>query len=192
MVGAESDVELAARARAGDRAAFGTLVRRHHPRALRLCALLLADAAEAEDAAQEAFLKAYRGLAGFQGDAAFSTWLHRIAVRHCLDRNRSRSRRRVESLDALVDREGDRLRLLLGGAPDPSRALEAADLAARLLAGLPPDQRAALVLRETAGMSYAGIAEALGCSLDAVKARLRRAREAMVEALRHFPGLGDV
>ena len=180
-MGREEDSEWVRRARGGDRDAFAALVRGHHARILRLCLSMLRDPADAEDAAQEVFLKAYKSLDRFAGDCAFSTWLHRIAANQCLDLLRKASRRRTESLDAEED-----------PSPEPGASLEAADLAARALAGLPEDYRLILVLRETQGLSYLELAETLECSLDSVKARLRRARAALKDAARHFHGRENV
>src|SRR5689334_6557327 len=83
---ATSDPELVARVLAGERAAFATLVRRHNQRLYRACRAILKTDADAEDAVQAAWLKAYRHLASFRGDAAFTTWLTRIAVREAQDR----------------------------------------------------------------------------------------------------------
>ena len=153
---------------------------------------MLADDAEADDAAQEAFLKAWRALGRFAGDSGFGTWLYRIASNHCLDLLRRRSRRRTESLDELVEREGEAIERVLGSTAGPADALEAADLGAKVLAALPEEQRLALVLRETQGLRYDEIARVMGCSVDSVKARLRRARESLQAGLRHFLGTGNV
>ena len=179
-------------AREGGRAAFAELVRRHHLQVLALSRSMLGDDAEADDAAQEVFLKAWRALGRFAGDSGFGTWLYRIASNHCLDLLRQRSRRRTESLDELVEGEGDALERVLGSSAGPSDALEAADLGARVLASLPEEQRLALVLRETQGLRYDEIAQVMGCSVDSVKARLRRAREGLEKSLRHFLGPGNV
>lgn len=173
---------LVAAAAAGDREAFAALARAHAPRVRALCLSMLRNEAEADDAAQEAFLKAWRKLGSFDGGSAFSTWLHRIAANQCLDALRARARRRTEPLD---------------GAPEPvspptAGALEAADLAARLLTALPEDQRLALTLRELQGHTYEEIAAIMDCSLDSVKARLRRARRTLEDAARHFSGPGIV
>lgn len=167
-------------------------MRRHHGAVLGLCLSMLGGQAQAEDAAQEAFLNAYRALKDFRSGAAFSTWLYRIAANRCLDVLRSRARRPEESLDALVEAEGPRLERLLAGEGSPADALEDADLARRVLALLPEDYRLILVLREVQGLSYDELAEALDSSLDAVKARLRRARQALQDAARHFPGAPGV
>lgn len=187
----EEEEELVRGARAGRREDFEALVRRHHVQVLRLCISLLAVREKGEDAAQEVFLKAYRSLDRFQGDASFSTWLYRIATNHCLDILRKEARRRTESWEELVERDGEALHRLLA-SPAPSDALEASDLAARVLSHLPEDYRLILTLREAEGLSYQEIAEVLSCSLDSVKARLRRAREALQERLRHFSGPGGV
>lgn len=184
--------ELARKAQGGDRSAFEELVRRHHPQVLALCRSMLGDETEADDAAQEAFLKAWRGLGGFEGGSRFGTWLYRVASNHCLDLLRRRSRTRALSLDELVEREGPAFERLLGSSPGPASALEAADLGARLLATLPEEQRLALVLRETQGLRYDEIARVMGCTVDSVKARLKRARENLQAALRHFSEGKDV
>jgi RNA polymerase sigma-70 factor (ECF subfamily) len=92
----EADRDAVRRVRAGDVDAFALLVRRHEPRVRALCASMLNESGDADDAAQEAFLKAYRHLADFRGDALFSTWMHRIAYRHCLDLQKARRRRPSE------------------------------------------------------------------------------------------------
>jgi len=186
-----SERELVDWARAGDREAFAELVRRHHVRVLGFCRSMLGDATSAEDAAQEVFIKAFRSIDGFRGGSAFYTWLHRIAVRHCLDLLRGEARRKTRSWDALLEAEGDKVSALLS-QPDSSRTLEDRDLAARLLAALPPEYRAVLSLREMQGLSYEEIAETMGCTVDSVKARLQRARRDLTERLRHFLGPRDV
>ena len=183
---------LVRQAREGGRAAFAELVRRHQPAVLGLCRAMLGDADEADDAGQEVFLKAWRSLAGFAGGSSFGSWLYRIASNHCLDLLRARSRRPTQSLDALVEAESPAIEKALGTGAPASAAVEAADLAARLLAALPEEQRLALVLRETQGLSYDEIAGVMGCSLDSVKARLKRARETLQNSLRHFLGGPDV
>jgi RNA polymerase sigma-70 factor (ECF subfamily) len=170
-----TDEELAARGCLGDLDAFGLLVRRHYPRIVGLCSNLLVERSEADDAAQEIFLKAHRALARFAGEARFSTWLYRIAVNHCTDLRRKAFRRGTVSLDAIVSAKGEPAGGLLSGGASGGYQAEEAALAQTLLSELPDDYREALVLR-IEGLSYEEIAAALGCSLDAVKARLRRAR----------------
>ena len=170
-----------------DDAAFADLVRRHAPRVRSLCAATLRSDAEADDAAQEVFLKAYRALDRFSGDADFGTWVHRIAVNHCLDVLRAAARRRTDSLEGLMEEDSKALARVLS-EEGPARALENRDAAARLLARLNPEQRIALTLRELEGLSYEEIAAAMSCSLDSVKARIRRGRAELLDMARHFSG----
>jgi len=93
----------------------------------------------------------------------------------------------TQSWDDLLDKEGERIHRLLAAAPDEERSREDADLVRRVLACLNPDYRLILTLREIQGLSYQEISEALDCSLDSVKARLRRARLDFMTRLRHFP-----
>ena len=153
---------------------------------LGLCTSLLGDAHQAEDAAQEIFIKAYQSLRSFQGNSKFSTWLYRIAVNHCKDLLRKRSRQRTESLEALIEKSGDQVQNLWEPSFDPRNTKEASDIVEKLLAMLSPDERLILTLREVQSLSYQEISETLGCSLDAVKSRLRRARETLEQKTRHF------
>jgi RNA polymerase sigma-70 factor (ECF subfamily) len=161
---------------------FEAILTEHQDRVFRLCASMLGSRRDAEDAAQEVFLKAYQNLHKFKGDSAVGTWLHRIAANHCLDLLRKRARRPAEPL---TDELGRRL---FSKEPD----LEALDLAHRALSQLPEDYRLALTLRELQGFTYEEIAEITESSLDSVKARLRRAREQLQEKLRHFLKDSDV
>lgn len=167
-----------------DDAEFESLVRTHAPRVRALCVSVLKDAAEADDAAQDAFLKAHRSLPGFTGASTFATWVHRIAVNVCLDRLRAASRRRADSLEALTERDAAALRGLI--EPSAAGALEDRDLAERLLSRLTPEGRLAFTLCERDGLSYAEIAQAMSCSVDSVKSRIKRARADLAEAARHF------
>ncbi len=170
----------------GDREAYAELVRAHQARVLRLCRALLGSETEAEDAAQEVFFKAYRSLASFRKESAFSTWLYRITANHCRDLLRKRSRQKLESLDKLFEESGDAAEKLLTPSSDSRSEREASDLIEQILSRLSPDERLILTLREVQGLSYQEMAQVLRCSLDAVKARLRRARKALEEQARHF------
>ena len=176
----------------GNHKAYAELVRAYQARVLRLCTSLLDNETEAEDAAQEIFFKAYQSLASFRKESAFSTWLYRISVNHCRDLLRKRSRQKTESLEKLLEESGDAAEKLLIPPSDPRAAAEAADLVEQILSRLSLDERLILTLREVQGLSYQEIAGVLRCSLDAVKARLRRARETLDEHLRHFSGAGRV
>lgn len=175
-----------------DRSEFEALVREHHPYILRLCGYMLGNPADAEEVAQEVFLKAWRSRDSFRGESSFQTWLHRIAVNKCKDFQRYSNRRRALSWDALIEEGGEGLGEALNSAPDSSGALENKDLAQRVLDQLPPAYRTALVLREVEGLTYEEIADRMGVSLDSVKARLRRARAVIVQRLRHLGAAKDV
>jgi len=186
-----SDSELLNLVLGGADSAYAELVRRHHAKVFGLCISMLANQTQAEDAAQEVFLKAYQSLKKFRGTSSFSTWLYRVASNHCLDVLRKESRHRSESLDALLDAEGDRIQRLIT-EPDQERRLEDADLVERVLRTLPADYRLILTLREVQGLNYTEIMEAMDCSMDSVKARLRRARESLEQSLRHIIGSKNV
>lgn len=175
-----------------DRDEFADLVRAHHPKIYGLCLGMLGDPAAADDAAQEAFLAAWKALDSFKGDSAIGTWLHRIAANKCLDVLRRSGRRAEDSLDAILEGGGPRAEAAQSGDSGPEQAAEAADLAGKVMGGLSDEYRLILTLREVQGLSYEEIMKVMDCSLDSVKARLRRAREAALERLRHFSGTGGV
>ena len=184
----EDEQVLVARVKAGDGRAYAGLVRNHHQDILRLCRSLLGDPARAEDAAQEAFLRAFKALHSFAGQSSFRTWLTRIASNICLELLRKERRRHEESWDAIVEEKGEAAYRLLcepGAAEDD---LERRDIVNRMLSGLSDESRLALTLRDLSGYTYEEIAEAMDCTLDSVKARLRRARLAIIERLRAIEG----
>ncbi|MBK1662024.1 sigma-70 family RNA polymerase sigma factor [Paracraurococcus ruber] len=167
-----SDADLMRLAAAGDRAAFGVLVDRHGERALRLALRVLGDAAEAEEVAQDALLRAWRAAPRFDPDRArFTTWLHRIVLNLAIDRARQRDRAPLAGEAALA------------ALADPAAGPEAAALAAEeraalaaALAQLPARQRAAIALAYEDGLSGAEAAAALDVSERALEGLLRRAR----------------
>jgi RNA polymerase sigma-70 factor (ECF subfamily) len=169
-----TDADLVSRAQTGQLDAFEELVRRHRLATYRVALRMLGDESDAEDATQDAFVQAWRNLAGFRADAAFSTWMYRVVTNRCL--NMLRARRRTEPLPD--DREAP--------ASRPDRIAEARwqveDLKLAILR-LTPEQRAPLVLRELQGCSYEEIAEALDVSISAVKSRLHRARLELLSAM---------
>ncbi|WP_374584000.1 RNA polymerase sigma factor RpoE [Pseudoduganella sp.] len=178
----DPDRELVERARAGERAAFDQLVARYQRRLLRLVLRLLRDQAEAEDVVQETFLKAYRALPRFRGEAAFYTWLYRIAVngaRNAILRRRQRSGPQgiaPSQAPAPPPEIGTPESMLL--SKQVMRAIDAA------LEALPLELRTAIVLREIEGLSYEEIAQIMECPLGTVRSRIFRAREAIARRLR--------
>jgi RNA polymerase sigma-70 factor, ECF subfamily len=183
-MGIVRDDELIERILSGERQVYAELVRRYHPPILRLCLGILRDRALADDMCQEVFIKAYERLASFRGQSAFSTWLYRIATNHCLEALRRRKRERSESLDALL--EAHQPVAGMEAPSRPERILENADFARRVLRTLPEEYQTVLILREGEGLSYEEIAKTMNCSLDSVKARLKRARRQLEETLRHL------
>ncbi|OGR84242.1 MAG: hypothetical protein A2901_06840 [Elusimicrobia bacterium RIFCSPLOWO2_01_FULL_54_10] len=167
----------------GDVSAFRGIVLRHQDKILRLCAGIVGDS-QAEDAAQEAFLKAYNNLVRFEQKSKFSTWLYRIASNHCLDMTSKIKLKREDSLDAIVENKGESADFR--EAEDFVRGLEDRDTVRRLLDAVSPQARAILLLREAEGLSCDEIAETLEISLDTVKVRLFRARKALLNEARRL------
>ncbi|MBI4179735.1 sigma-70 family RNA polymerase sigma factor [bacterium] len=162
------------RAKRGDEAAFAELVRRHQTRTYRICRAMLGDDREADEAAQDVFVRLYERLATFRGDSRLSTWLYRVTLNLCADRLRRRKWSWWIGLDGLN---------LAGRAQDqPDRQAEDRDEVRRLsqaMERLPREFRDVLALRELEGRPYAEIAEILGISIGTVESRLYRAKEKM-------------
>lgn len=178
----QTDLELVRRAQRGERGAFDLLVLRYQHRVVKLVARLLRDPTEAEDVAQDAFVKAYRALGSFRGDSAFYTWLYRIAINTAKNHLVSRARRPrgvdIDAEDAEHFASASALRDLAG----PENILMTEQLRAvieRAIAALPEDLRTALSLREFDGLSYEEIADAMQCPVGTVRSRIFRAREAI-------------
>ncbi len=184
----DEDRELVDQARTGDARAFEALVRRYQGWVFTLALRMMGEPAEAEDMAQEIFLKAYRGLKGFKGASRFSTWLYSIASHHCLNhlqalrRRPSSYRRAAVHLNATSSDPPVAVERVADGAPRADALLEQAELARIIqaeLAHLTEDHRVILVLRDIQGLSYEEIAETLGLELGTVRSRLHRARMEM-------------
>lgn len=172
--GTTADAGLVARARAGDVRAFEALIRFHGPHMHRLALRMLSDRSDAEDATQEAYLRAWRSVDRFRGDSSFGTWLHRVVVNTC-SRQLTRRRRTAMVPDTLASQ-----------APGPARTVMARGAFEELeqvLGDLPPGHREPLVLRAGKGCTYAEIAEVMAISTPAVRSRLHRARQAVVQGM---------
>lgn len=183
----DTDQELVRRVQAGDQTAFNLLVLKYQHRVLKLVGRFVNDAAEAEDVAQEAFLKAYRALASFRGDSAFYTWLYRIAINTAKNALVSQRRRPVDfDLDLQDPDQYDR-QAKLKESDTPEGVLLTEEIRAvveEAMEQLPEDLRTAIVLRELEGLSYEEIAEAMDCPVGTVRSRIFRAREAIDKKLK--------
>ena len=187
MIEDDTDQQLVERVQKGDKRAFDLLVRKYQHRVLKLVSRFVNDAAEAEDVAQEAFLKAYRALPAFRGDSAFYTWLYRIAINTAKNTLVSNRRRPVDfDLDLQDPEQHDRqARLKEGDTPEGVLLTdEIREVVEVALQQLPEDLRKAIVLRELEGLSYEEIAEAMDCPVGTVRSRIFRAREAIDKKLK--------
>ena len=182
------DQQLVERAQRGDKHAFELLVAKYQRRLLRLISRLVRDPAEAEDVAQEAFIKAYRALPQFRGDAAFYTWLYRIGVNTAKNFLVSNGRKAPTSTEkdaeeAETFEDAGQLRDI----NTPESVLMSRQVAEAVNAAmerLPEALCTAVTLREIEGLSYDEIAEVMNCPIGTVRSRIFRAREAIAAELR--------
>ena len=175
----------------GDKKAFDELVIRHKDRIFNLCYRFLGDYEEANDSAQEAFVKAYGSLNTFRLESAFSTWLYRIAVNACKNKLGSaayRAKRKTVSLDNPGNNEDGPLPMeIQNGTPSPLARMEEKEkmaLVQRALDTLPTEFKMVVTLRDVEGLSYEEIAEVTGLNLGTVKSRIARARTDLRNKLR--------
>ncbi|MGZ8162889.1 MAG: RNA polymerase sigma factor RpoE [Methylobacter sp.] len=176
------DEELVLRVQQGDKSAYDLLVIKYQHKIIQLVNRYVKDPSEAQDVAQEAFIKAYRALGNFRGDSAFYTWLYRIAINTAKNYLVSRTRR---SSDYQVDiQEAEQIENApqLQGMESPERLLlnqEIVETIKTAIDKLPEEMRIAIMLREFEGMSYEEIAQAMDCPVGTVRSRIFRAREAI-------------
>ena len=168
------DSVLVVRAANGDIDAYEQLVRRYQLQIYRHCLNMLGDEGDAAEAAQDVFFTVWRSLSRFRGDSALSTWLYRIATNRCLKALRQRPQSTVPMVEQTTS---------LGLPEGEFEGKQSAELVARAIALLTPQQRAALLLREVEGLTYEQIAKVLGVSVAAVKSRLNRARTEIALAM---------
>ncbi|MCC7067330.1 MAG: RNA polymerase sigma factor RpoE [Burkholderiales bacterium] len=189
------DQELVERVQAGDKRAFDLLVLKYQRKVQRLVARYVRDSGEVDDVVQEAFIKAYRALPGFRGEAAFYTWIYRIAINCAKNYLASPGRRIIAQSDLVNDDDDDaesferQSGLHDVATPDAEYASkEIAETVNRAMAALPEELRVAITLREIEGMSYDEIAEAMDCPIGTVRSRIFRARDAIAAELRPLLG----
>jgi RNA polymerase sigma-70 factor (ECF subfamily) len=187
-----SDAYLVSRALEGDLPAFEKLVARYQNKLIGYSARMLGDQDEAEDVAQEVFIKAYRSLDSFRGDAQFSTWIYRIATNLCIDRIRARKRRpqQAYSLDEPMDKDEDKGgREIADLSAEPTREVERDELRRRVrevMNEMPEKMRTILIMCDMQGMAYEEIAKVLDCPIGTVKSRLFHARADLGRRLRPY------
>lgn len=195
-MGEDKVVRLVKAAKDGDIGAFEQLVALFEQKVYRLSLHLTGNPVDAEDLAQETFLKAYAGLANFREEAGFGTWLHRITVNIWMSELRRRKKGQPSYLDApLETEEGEELsRFVADSVPGPDEVLDEKEtrrLLLQALNALSPEHRTILVLREIQGCQYEEIARILSCPVNTVKSRLNRARSAlrrsMLRLVTHSP-----
>ncbi|MFZ6725792.1 RNA polymerase sigma factor RpoE [Undibacterium sp. MH2W] len=188
----EIDQILVERVQRGDKKAFELLVSKYQRKLMRLVSRLVYDQAEAEDVVQEAFIKAYRALPNFRGEAAFYTWLYRIGINTAKNYLVNQGRRAPTSTDSDVeDAEGFSDADGLRDINTPESLLASKQIAATVnaaMSALPEELRNAITLREIEGLSYDEIAEVMLCPIGTVRSRIFRAREAIAERLRPILG----
>ena len=189
-----SDLLLVERTVAGDQRAFELLVIKYQRRIERLIGRMVRDTDIIQDIAQETFIRAYRALHQFRGDAQFYTWLHRIAVNtaknHLAAHNRRPPTDDIEIGDAEQFDSGTRLR----DTDTPERELMRQELeqtVMKAVSALPEELRSAITMREVEGLSYDEIAQKMGCPIGTVRSRIFRAREAIDTELRPLLDVGS-
>lgn len=176
----ESDQRLVVRSQQGDKRAFDVLVLKYQQRIASIVSRYLRDQDEVADVTQEAFIKAYRALANFRGDAQFYTWLYRIAINTAKNHLVAKSRRPPNTDKDINDGEFSENSVVLEAEDQPETLLERDQLQSVILAAvddLQEDLRTALMLREFDGLSYEEIAEIMACPVGTVRSRIFRARE---------------
>ena len=176
------DQELVQKVQQGDKSAYDYLVRKYQHKIILLVNRYVKDPSEAQDVAQEAFIKAYRALGNFRGDSAFYTWLYRIAINTAKNHLVSRARRFSDSQVDVYEAEQVQSVPQLKGLDTPEQELLNDEIVLAIQSAidkLPEEMRTAIMLREFEGMSYEEIAITMDCPVGTVRSRIFRAREAI-------------
>ncbi len=188
---AKVDQLLVERVQKGDKRAFDLLIQKYQHRIVSLVSRYVSDHAEAQDVAQEAFIKAYRAIGRFRGDSAFYTWLYRIAINTAKNWIVAKNRRPPASDIDAVDAEQYGISPRLRETSTPENEMMREEIERTVfdtIANLPEDLRTAIMLREMDGMSYEEIATTMECPIGTVRSRIFRAREAIDEKLKPLIG----
>jgi RNA polymerase sigma-70 factor (ECF subfamily) len=188
------DQELVQRVQAGDKNAFDVLIMKYQQRIINVITGFVHDPVEAQDVAQEAFIKAYRAIPNFRGDSAFYTWLYRIAINTSKNHLTARARRPptsdVDAADATNVYDAPELKEF--ETPESNLVSDELEQAIhQAIEGLQEDTATAIKLREFEGMSYEEISEAMECPIGTVRSRIFRAREAIEQRIQMIMGEGE-
>lgn len=188
---ADLDIQLVRAFQSGKGNAFDQLVLRHKDRVFTLCCRFLGDYQEADDMAQEIFIKVYKNLQNFRAEASFFTWLYRIAVNSCKNRLKSLEykyrRKQVPLPGSQNPGDSGSIKEIEDNQPTPAAALEKTEkgkLIQKTINSLPKEQKMMVVLRDIEGLSYEEIIKLTGHKLGTVKSKLARARTALREKLK--------
>lgn len=183
----QTDLDLVRRVQAGDKKAFDILVLKYQQKVINLVNRYMHDQDLSMDVAQEAFIKAYRGLKNFRGDSAFYTWLYRIAINtaknHLVSKGRRMPATDIDAQEAEQYEGGDALR----DVASPEREMLKEEIHRTVMDAietLPEDLKTAITLRELGGLSYEEIAETMECPIGTVRSRIFRARESIEKELK--------
>lgn len=182
-----NDKELVKRAQKGDKVAFDALVSKYQYKVINLVTRFVKDDDEAQDVAQEAFIKAYRGIAKFRGDSAFYTWLYRIAINSAKNYLVSQSRKTPAYAIDVEDAEHMESATALKEFDTPEGRMLTSEIEAtvyKAIKELPEDLKTAITLRELEGMTYDEIAVVMECPIGTVRSRIFRARESIDKHLK--------
>ena len=182
----DTDAELIKRVQSGDRAAFDLLVLKYQSKIIHLVSRYVKDAHTAQDVAQEAFVKAYRGVGTFRGESAFYTWLYRIAINTAKNYIVSESRQVPEFDVDVYDAEQFSENQAFKEVDSPERMLLSEEIKQQVAAtikAMPDDLRIAITFREIDCLSYEAIAERMDCPIGTIRSRIFRAREAIDKVL---------
>ena len=180
------DLSLIARFKEGDRSSFEEIVLRYQDKIYNLCRHMLGNVSDAEDASQDAFLKAYQALPKFQPEASLYTWLYRIATNTCIDYKKK------PIFESIFGDSGEGERLVhdrASDAPSPEKLYQSKQINMALqesLGKLSPKLRAIIILKEIEELSYEEIADTLEISMGTVKSRIARAREELQKLMKKF------
>ncbi len=189
MSDTEFTPEFLSRLRDGEAAAFRQVYEQYSDMVYNVCLRMIGNQEDAEDATQEVFLKVHRSVADFRGEAQLSSWIYRIAVNTCLNRERRKKWARWVSLDFLFTPEGEEHAGSEDSADQFLEEKERVRAVRQAIRSIPQSQKTAIILQRYENLSYQEIADIMGKSLSAVESLLHRAKQNLVKNLREFEHL---